>query len=1123
MEKETLHKFIRCFNNIQSTIPKVTDADVIQAFTRGCRNHRCIEDLAINDPKTVKELMDIADKAASVEESLSFNKDSIDFLTANKVVEYEGLLAGLRVVSALAIHYLLMNGDSQLVVKQDSENIDDAAKQILDLLRAAHGSQENKTKSFLFHGWEGLGASSVLKAIAEFLKSTSCDSDTRNLFGKIIHVDCTLWKSRRAMQRTIAEELGLHHLMPRFHKMDEDDDFRGVDDGSRVEIASIGTAIFQSLVNERFLVIFHCGTDEDINFDDFGIPSKFSYGEVLWTKYGRFQLTREDDFSSTSINIVGNIKRILYLWHQEVVELIRCMGMMSINTDLVLDCYSYLLFLICQDSTRTVDFDWLTHACNYWICDGILRGDRAWEIGKALHKLILTPLGYSSDLVQYLEGFLGEEIERRREWVSITIKQHGEQRSLTSPVKASSYFLTFVGNGQLELQTDLFQPASNLHVLKLCKCSFDFSSPPFRYCQNLRFLWLDHCTNNAKDPEQNAVSCFPNLWVLDLRFTNYINFSHMLELMNNLRELNTMGVSWRTISHAWKRLQDLQKLRLTKTSEVITVDSCSSIDLMNLELLDLSSNTQMESLPDLSLAEKLKMLVLDGCSGLAHVTLERAPMLEIFSLDGYGPATNWTHSLQLPKRELRPKSHVSQDEAKLSKVSLKGCARLHSVFLHALPKLEELDMSGTAIKTLDLGAMDAPRLKKLFLLGCEQLRSLLWDGNNPELQVLHVDTQGRSTRSAVCCGELRFEDFEADITFKDGRFLWSAMQGLYRRMNYSSSVHLHICSSTIHSQAIIAKSIVEICQSHEDLVTIWSFLPYRDIVLTKDVASSALSWDRLQLKRLKRHVEIGEGSCHLESMRDSEHYHQFVQFYIESLHVHDNSSIKAIPPSPLGDFCTSWSNFKWCHVERCPKLHTLFTWPTGTEIRVAFLHLVTFSASDLQMAHCIWDKGINAQTWEGYYFVNLKHIYLSNCPRLKFVLPISFDLPSLEILHIEYCSNVTHVFPLDHEYPKRIAARAEFKNLKHIKLQHLHNLEQISEARVLSAPALETISLRDCWGLRRLPAIAVRDPKPVVDCEKDWWDKLEWDGRDAGHDPSLFKTRHSDYYKKTIRRVSVLR
>ena len=67
------------------------------------------------------------------------------------------------------------------------------------------------------------------------------------------------------------------------------------------------------------------------------------------------------------------------------------------------------------------------------------------------------------------------------------------------------------------------------------------------------------------------------------------------------------------------------------------------------------------------------------------------------------------------------------------------------------------------------------------------------------------------------------------------------------------------------------------------------------------------------------------------------------------------------------------------------------------------------------------------------------------------------------------------------------------------------------------APKLETVRLRGCWSLRRLPATDPdrRDGRRVaVDCEKDWWDKLEWDGLAVGHHPSLFAPRHSAYYKK---------
>uniref|UniRef100_J3LVL5 Uncharacterized protein n=1 Tax=Oryza brachyantha TaxID=4533 RepID=J3LVL5_ORYBR len=58
------------------------------------------------------------------------------------------------------------------------------------------------------------------------------------------------------------------------------------------------------------------------------------------------------------------------------------------------------------------------------------------------------------------------------------------------------------------------------------------------------------------------------------------------------------------------------------------------------------------------------------------------------------------------------------------------------------------------------------------------------------------------------------------------------------------------------------------------------------------------------------------------------------------------------------------------------------------------------------------------------------------------------------------------------------------------------------------APKLETIWVRGCWGLKRIPATS--NSCPMVDCEKEWWEKLEWDG----HHPSLFKTCHSKHYKK---------
>ncbi|XBI42683.1 hypothetical protein VPH35_107539 [Triticum aestivum] len=794
-------------------------------------------------------------------------------------------------------------------------DFDDAVRQVLHLLHDSDGTAQGKIKAFFFRGWrgEGLGASAVLRAVAQRLKSTRTDSDMRKHFGKIIHVDCSLWKNRRTMQRAIAEELNLHNLMHVFDERDKEDDFRGVDDSSRAVIDSIRSVINRSLKNERFTMIFHYGGDEDIDLAEFGVPI-FGEGKLLWTIHGRFQFPRKKlKVMSSSVDIHMYFEGDEYIWKSQVhallpkeaAQVIGYTGMDEISPSIYVDCFLYSLFLTEQlrGNSISVDYGWATHACNYWICDGILDGNRAWEVGNALYGVI-PPLGHFSVETEILACSLDRNIKPYQGWNSITLNKQAEQNISTVPVNASSYFLTFAGDGRpKELQNDLFQLASDLRVLKPCKCSFDFSSPPFRCCQKLRFLWLDNCTNTGKEKGEGA--CFPDLLVLDLRSTNYVLSPQMIELMTNLRELNTKGVSWRTLCrHFWKKLQNLQKLRLTESSDLITLDNCSAVDMMNLELLDFSGNTHMESLPEMSSARSLKVLVLDGCSSLKDVALERAhPLLESFSFDGYGPAANWTQAIQLPRKELRPKSRVDRiEEAKVTKISLEGCTRLHSIFLHALFNLKELDVSGTAIKTIDLGAMDVPQLKKLFLQGCEQLCRLFWDGRNLRLDVLYVDTNQGKTGSGVCCGEQRYVHFEACICCRDGRFIWSPVKALYEpTFGYSSKVHLHI-SSTIHSQVNITKSIEEIPPSQEDLVPTRPLLPYSGTILARDLTRLSLVWDHQQLHPLGCHIEIGEGSHDLETVLM---YSGSFSYIVRSMHVHDNSSVTAIPQTPA----------KWYHIQ----------------------------------------------------------------------------------------------------------------------------------------------------------------------------------------------------------------
>ncbi|WVZ83083.1 hypothetical protein U9M48_030263 [Paspalum notatum var. saurae] len=175
---------------------------------------------------------------------------------------------------------------------------------------------------------------------------------------------------------------------------------------------------------------------------------------------------------------------------------------------------------------------------------------------------------------------------------------------------------------------------------------------------------------------------------------------------------------------------------------------------------------------------------------------------------------------------------------------------------------------------------------------------------------------------------------------------------------------------------------------------------------------------------------------------------------------------------------------------------------------------------------------------QGDSFEDLTLLHLEFCPRLIHVFPYSpsmINRRGLEILEIVWCGDLRTIFPLlcsdDTESHKEHQDKAtegeiitvEFPNLKHIHLHELPKVQSICESGRMYAPNLKTIKIRGCWSLRHLPSInRDRSDKVECDCEKEWWDRLEWDGLDANHHHSLYKPKYSKYYKKTLLRGRVL-
>jgi hypothetical protein len=81
------------------------------------------------------------------------------------------------------------------------DSVDAAEEHILDLLKADTSTAgRSKGNVIYFNGWQGLGASAVLRAVAQCLASSS-DAPEGLRFDKIMHIDCLKWESRRALQR----------------------------------------------------------------------------------------------------------------------------------------------------------------------------------------------------------------------------------------------------------------------------------------------------------------------------------------------------------------------------------------------------------------------------------------------------------------------------------------------------------------------------------------------------------------------------------------------------------------------------------------------------------------------------------------------------------------------------------------------------------------------------------------------------------------------------------------------------------------------------------------------------------------------------------------------------------
>ncbi|XP_044964563.1 uncharacterized protein LOC123424947 [Hordeum vulgare subsp. vulgare] len=955
----------------------------------------------------------------------------------------------------------------RLKIKLEAKNIDSAAEEIIGVLEDA-----SKGNMIYFKGWGGFGASALLNLVAQRLKSLA----TLNKFAKVIHVDCSVWKNMRALQKAVGEELELpQSVMAIFERCDQEDDFNGIEEGSRGVIAEISREICRKLLSSKFVLIFHNGSRSYIDLYECGVPVISLLGnKVLWTWHVRFRycayLILEDgekgkmksqsdillSASPNNVELPELLDLVRDLLHEDALEVAKCAGIVQP------DDMSHKIVMECLIYRTLIAMDLKTHAPNYWVCDGIIQDQdnaSAWEIGNSLERNMSSywNFPYNEDTASVLQ--VSDDFLVNR-WNFTTHEQLLKDYTRVLPPQVTSFFLSEdepPTNTTSILPVRMFQysQSSKLRVLHLSHCIFSFASPPFLCCSQLRLLHLDHCKNITHDHEHPSHSenmpCFQKLWVLDLRYTNWywLLSEKMKRVMVELRELNVEGVKHGSISDLCGGRPSLVILRVT-ADPVPTEKKDTTIQAQFPNVFTSNSLTTSSFIND----------VLPPCLKSFTFINKAATVAKIFS------------------------------------ISFRGSSLLKNILLRGnLGSLEELDLSGTAVKTLDLREVEAPILKRIILMSCGKLRAILWppkDKGTWVLQKLHI-----STVQSASPNQNNWEEKTQEATTAAGSpsilTFGAQPQGIGQAASFQFNFYICVVDPRL------MRSLVPF-ERH-----IVKHSVYMEIDSSPTATCGAAAGGR--------DVSQGMGSQQQVAQylyaRDVFQEHPQLVGAIEGV----ISWMWACPPIPIPspqDWYFHMQDEEKMERARPPLAFHAHQIQTGTALNGAVLR------------DC--------------------------CPRLRHVLPLPASmnhyispLPSLETLEIVCCSDLKEIFPLE---PKRQENQqiVYFANLRRIHLYELPMLHHICGSRMF-APKLETVKIRGCWSLRILPAVSGDTSKrPKVDCEKEWWDNLEWlnwlgcysDERkgcysdqswaEIKHDPSLYELSHSRYYKKAdLPRGTVLR
>ncbi|GKV52007.1 hypothetical protein SLEP1_g58617 [Rubroshorea leprosula] len=550
--------------------------------------------------------------------------------------------------------------------------------------------------------------------------------------------------------------------------------------------------------------------------------------------------------------------------------------------------------------------------------------------------------------------------------------------------------------------------------------------------EKLTTLLLHNCESLRKVP---SLSNLVGLKKLDLSWTSIEELPQGLNMLINLKYLGLGGRLPETLDELLQNLSKLQHLMVNTETKFKWEKIGSWGKLQNLEKLVLHNLDTLDAVfGEVGAVAESASLPAGTFSSLQYISVfDCNKIKKLFSV-------RWLGYLQ-----------------KLQTIEVKACKQLEEIIGSkseegeqvTLPKLESLTLSYLPqLKSIYSGSstvLICDSIKKIMLLGCDNIESVFWSGFNPlpNLEYLHLDY----LKNLKCVFD------EEDI-------------GLSPLVPPTSFFSLKEIRAVMCHHLKKVFSSGWLLRYFQSLETIEVYMCWQTEEL---ISSSAHEEEKVTLPKL------------------------------QGLHLTSLPLLKTIYSGSL--ICDS---IKKIEIFRCKNIESVFWSGFNPLPSLECLYL-----TDLNNLKSVFDEeglGLSPLVPPTSFF-SLKEIGVVKCHQLKKVFSSGWlfcYFQSLQTIKVQWCSQMEELISSSAHEEEKVT----LPQLQSLELTRLPLLKSIcSSSSVLICDSIQSLWISDCEKLKRIPlnfplldnaqSSHPSSLKEIVVWPKEWWESLEWDHPNA--------------------------